>query len=67
MPESKPLPVGSGGGASFWRIGFAGGVGAFELAGVPLAVGLAFTAVATIAFVASESISIGEAPVGTAV
>lgn len=30
VPDSSPLPVGSGGGASFWRWGLPGGVGAAE-------------------------------------
>ena len=30
VPDSSPLPVGSGGGASFWRAGLLGGVGAFD-------------------------------------
>jgi hypothetical protein len=46
-----------------------GGVGAFEFAGVPLDVELAFgkEAAAAAAFGASESISIGEGPVGAVV
>lgn len=68
VPESRPLPVGKGGGASFWRAGFVGGVGALEFTGVPLAVELAFGAGAGAAagFGASESTSIGAGPVGAA-
>ena len=33
VPDNRPLPVGKGGGASFCRTGFTGGVGAAE--GVP--------------------------------
>jgi hypothetical protein len=67
VPESKPLPVGRGGGASFWRAGFVGGVGAFAFASVPLVAELTLDAVAVTGFDDSVSISIGAGPVGAAV
>ena len=56
VPERRPLPAGRGGGASFWRAGLEGGVGALELEGVAELV-LAMGTEA--AFGGSESISIG--------
>lgn len=67
VPESRPLPVGKGGGASFWRAGFVGGVGAFEFVGVPLFVEVVFGNDAAAGLGASESISMGAGPVGAAV
>lgn len=66
VPESRPLPAGKGGGASFWRAGFVGGVDAFEFASVPFVTEVTFAAVAITGFDASESISIGAGPVGAA-
>ena len=67
VPESRPLPVGKGGGASFCRAGFAGGVGALVFAGVPFVADVVFGTDTVVAFVASESMSIGAGPVGAAV
>jgi hypothetical protein len=56
VPDRRPLPVGKGGGASFWRTGLEGGVGALELEGVAELVLVMGT---DAAFGGSESISIG--------
>ena len=59
VPDRRPLPVGNGGGASFWRAGLAGGVGAFELDGVPECVELVFVIGTEACLLGSESMSIG--------
>lgn len=67
VPESRPLPEGKGGGASFCRAGFAGGVGALAFASAPFVAGVVLGAGAVVTFGASESISIGAGPVGATV
>lgn len=59
VPDRSPLPVGRGGGASFWRAGLVGGVGAFECDGVPEFVEVVFIIGTEAGLVGSESISIG--------
>lgn len=61
VPESKPLPVGNGGGASFWRA-LTGGVGALE--GVPALAESVFFMGTEVR--GSESISMGAGPRGAA-
>jgi len=59
VPERRPLPVGRGGGASFWRAALVGGVGALECDGVPEVVEVVFVIGTEVCLAGSESISIG--------
>lgn len=61
VPDSRPLPVGSGGGASFWRAALTGGVGALEFDGVEFV----FFIGTDVLGATSESISMGAGPSGT--
>jgi hypothetical protein len=59
VPDKRPLPVGRGGGASFWRAGLAGGVGALECNGVTEFVEVVFIIGTELGLCGSESMSIG--------
>jgi hypothetical protein len=62
VPDKRPLPVGSGGGASFWRADLVGGVGALECKGVPEFVEFDFVMGIDVCLVGSVSISMGVGP-----
>lgn len=64
VPERRPLPVGKGGGASFWRAGLVGGVGALAFEGVPELVELVLAIGTDAGFDGSESTSIGVGAAG---
>jgi len=57
VPDKRPLPLGSGGGASFCRAGFVGGVGALEWEGVTECVELDLSMGTDIGLLASVSMS----------
>ena len=59
VPDSRPLPAGRGGGASFWRAALGGGVGAFDREGVPEFVEFVFVMGMDACTIGSKSMSIG--------
>jgi hypothetical protein len=59
VPDKRPLPLGRGGGASFWRTGLAGGVGALVLDSVPEFVELVLVIGIEAGLLGSESMSMG--------
>ena len=62
VPDKRPLPVGNGGGASFWRAALVGGVGAFDCEGVPEFVEFSFAMGTDVGLLGSVSMSIGVGP-----
>lgn len=62
VPDKRPLPEGSGGGASFWRTVLAGGVGALDCERVPEFVEFSFAIGTDAGLLGSVSMSMGVGP-----